>query len=420
MSKINFSSLVEIPEIPIGSSILLGIGTMNYKLPSQVLLDLIGSASGSAVESDITLTGDGTLLDPLKVATPFPGFTSLTVDYGVTLATVATTGAYSDLTGTPDDPTLTSVLTTGNTTADGQVLRALNGGGQLNLRNSVDGVVSLTTDYGVEGESGLYLTKTDAALFSDAWNRGFIVGGVGIEMWNQDSVEANRSIKVQVGLSNPIFLHDNTSADRSSPVGNNFATFLGTANSTIKIGVVNSVVIAGASQIAKTSNTAYVPQLGFFKSGTIEGLLRSETLTEDRTWDLPNGSGILALTSDIVNQTESLVVAASDETTELTTGTNKITFRMPYGFTLSDIRASVASAPTGSILTVDVNEGGVSILSTKITIDATEKTSTTAVAPPVISDSILANDAEITVDIDTIGSTFGGAGLKITLIGTRI
>jgi hypothetical protein len=114
-----------------------------------------------------------------------------------------------------------------------------------------------------------------------------------------------------------------------------------------------------------------------------------------------------------------LVVACSDETTALTTGTAKIIFRMPRGVTLSAVRASLSTAQTsGSIFTVDINEGGSSILSTKLTIDNGEKTSTTAATPPVISDSSLADDAEMTVDIDQVGD--GTAkGLKVTLIGTR-
>lgn len=110
-------------------------------------------------------------------------------------------------------------------------------------------------------------------------------------------------------------------------------------------------------------------------------------------------------------------VAVSDETTALTTGTAKVTFRMPYAMTLTAIRASLSTAQTsGSTFTVDVNEGGTTILSTKITIDNTEKTSTTAATAPVISDSALADDAEITIDIDQIGD--GTAkGLKVTLIG---
>lgn len=113
-------------------------------------------------------------------------------------------------------------------------------------------------------------------------------------------------------------------------------------------------------------------------------------------------------------------VACSDETTALTTGTAKITFRVPRAITLTAVRCSVTTAPTGSTLIVDINEGGTSILSTKLSIDATEKTSTTAATAAVISDTALADDAEITIDIDQIGSTVAGAGLKVWLIGTWV
>lgn len=111
--------------------------------------------------------------------------------------------------------------------------------------------------------------------------------------------------------------------------------------------------------------------------------------------------------------------AVSDETTDLTTGTAKITFRMPYAMTLTDIRASVTTAPTGSTISIGVNQSGTTILSTDLSIDISEKTSTTAAVPPVISTSALIDDGEITIDIDQIGSTVAGTGLKVTLIGTR-
>ena len=116
----------------------------------------------------------------------------------------------------------------------------------------------------------------------------------------------------------------------------------------------------------------------------------------------------------------SFIIACSDETTALTTGTAKVTFRMPHAFTLTDVRASVNVAPTtSSILTVDINETGTTILSTKLTIDLTEKTSTTAATPAVISDTSLADDAEITIDIDTISGGATEKGLKVTLIGYK-
>jgi hypothetical protein len=133
-------------------------------------------------------------------------------------------------------------------------------------------------------------------------------------------------------------------------------------------------------------------------------------------WDA-SGNVIGSSTTATKLRTQSIITACSDEATALTTGTAKVTFRMPYAFTLTGVRASVATAPTGSVLTVDINESGVTILSTKITIDAGEKTSTTAAVAPVISDSSLADDAEITVDIDAIGSSVAGAGLKVALLG---
>lgn len=121
--------------------------------------------------------------------------------------------------------------------------------------------------------------------------------------------------------------------------------------------------------------------------------------------------------ASVAQATQSIIVACSDETTALTVGTGKVTFRMPYAFTLTGVRASLVTAQaSGNILTVDINEAGASILSTKLTIDNGEKTSTTAATAAVISDTALADDAEITIDIDQIGDGTA-AGLKVTLIG---
>jgi hypothetical protein len=132
--------------------------------------------------------------------------------------------------------------------------------------------------------------------------------------------------------------------------------------------------------------------------------------------DIVDGTIALADISTAA-KTEALIFAVSDETTALTAGTSAGVFRMPYGFTLTAVRASVTTAGTGSVITVDINESGTSILSTKLTIDATEKTSTTAATAAVISDTALADDAEITIDIDTVDSGGVGAGLKVYLIG---
>jgi hypothetical protein len=128
--------------------------------------------------------------------------------------------------------------------------------------------------------------------------------------------------------------------------------------------------------------------------------------------------------STIINLKQSLPIeiqlACSDETTALTAGTSKITFRTPCAMTVTSVRASLTTAQTsGSIFTVDINESGTSILSTKLTIDNTEKTSVTAATAPVVSDTALADDSEMTIDIDQVGD--GTAkGLKVTIIGARV
>ena len=109
------------------------------------------------------------------------------------------------------------------------------------------------------------------------------------------------------------------------------------------------------------------------------------------------------------------MIALGDEVTAITTGTAKVTFRMPFALTLTDVRASLTAASTSGIPTFDINEGGASILSTKLTIDQDEKTSKTAATAAVISDTALADDAEMTVDIDVAGT--GAAGAKVYLIG---
>ncbi len=112
-------------------------------------------------------------------------------------------------------------------------------------------------------------------------------------------------------------------------------------------------------------------------------------------------------------------IACGDETTAITAGAAKVTFRMPFAFTLTAVRASLTTAQaSGSIFTIDINESGSSVISTKLTIDNTEKTSTTAATAAVISDSALADDAEITIDVDQVGDGTA-AGLKVYLIGRK-
>jgi hypothetical protein len=108
--------------------------------------------------------------------------------------------------------------------------------------------------------------------------------------------------------------------------------------------------------------------------------------------------------------------ALSNELSPVTTA-SAVTFRMPFALTVTAVRASLKTAQaSGSILTVDIKKNGTSILSTLITIDNTEKTSVTAVTPPVISTASISDDDEILMTVTQIGDGTA-VGCKATLIG---
>ncbi len=119
------------------------------------------------------------------------------------------------------------------------------------------------------------------------------------------------------------------------------------------------------------------------------------------------------------NPKESLIIAVGDETTAITAGTAKVTWRMPYAFVVTAVRASLTTAQTsGGQVQVDVNEGGTTILSPKLLFDNGSKTTVGSSPQAAITDANLADDAEMTIDIDNVGD--GTAkGLKVCLIGYR-
>jgi len=125
-------------------------------------------------------------------------------------------------------------------------------------------------------------------------------------------------------------------------------------------------------------------------------------------------------------QDSSFVIVASDESTDLDILNNpKVKFRMTLPFTLNTgvglalgVRASVSTAPTGTAdIIVDIKQTGVSILSTPLHIDPGDTTSVGSATPAVISTSALSDNAEIEVEINQVGDTTPGKGLKVYLIG---
>lgn len=213
----------------------------------------------------------------------------------------------------------------------------------------------------------------------------------------------------QLNVANQLNVYSGSNSTQIDPVSISFAATGSTVTVTTPSGATtctHTLPSAGGQLLNATSSvsTAYL-------SGVVSPTNLGSGTASSSTY-LRGNSTFAALPATVQ-------LACSDETSALTVGTNKVVFRMPFAMTLTGVRASVTTAPTGSTLIVNIKENGTTILSTLLSIDATEKTSTTAATPVVISDSALADDSEITIDITQIGSTVAGAGLKVSLIGTR-
>ena len=138
-----------------------------------------------------------------------------------------------------------------------------------------------------------------------------------------------------------------------------------------------------------------------------------------------DSDGTIDLVAASSTVTESFIIACSDETSNLTTGT-KVTFRMPYDFTITSVRASLTTAASssedGQTTDIEITKEGSSIFSgdVKLNIDTEETTSVTAASPPSINSDIAgcSADDEIKITINNVLST-PGAGLKVTIIGNQ-
>ena len=97
----------------------------------------------------------------------------------------------------------------------------------------------------------------------------------------------------------------------------------------------------------------------------------------------------------------------------LATGTEQgSTFRLKRAVTVEDVELHVKTAPTGATLIVDINEDGTTLFSTKPEIDIS---GTSEDDNHAFSDTSLAAGAELTMDVDQVGSTVAGADLTVLL-----
>ena len=119
------------------------------------------------------------------------------------------------------------------------------------------------------------------------------------------------------------------------------------------------------------------------------------------------------------NDFETIGIACSDMTTAITAG-EKVALDVPFNFVVTRVYASIKTAPTGSALTIDVEDEGTSILNAVLSIAASANNAETSTFTGSATSYTFTKGDLISIDVDSIGSTVAGAGLIVFLEGYRI
>lgn len=146
-----------------------------------------------------------------------------------------------------------------------------------------------------------------------------------------------------------------------------------------------------------------------FKNGN--SLTLQATPTAARTVTVPDATGTLALTSQLIG----LFPFSKAGTLTTFVGAARLYNDTGRTLTISAVRASVGTAPTGTSLIVDVKKNGITIFTTQAnrpTIAIGANTSGKVTNMDITS---LADGDYLTVDVAQVGSTVAGADLTVTV-----
>ena len=212
----------------------------------------------------------------LTVATPSTGWIVGYDDDGV-LKQKDIFGIITEIGGGLTNPNdLQTVLSLGNDSGVNSIImgtstyiKSNNGGGKIELDyGGVTNSILISTDNSTSNEHGLILQNGFVALFSNGYNQA-----IELENGNGDLAiyNINGSGSVLLGVAtgsgvpyteiDEIKISYNTTSTQSTGDYDKQSVFIGTRNSQIGAGVVNTVVIGGQSITATQSDSVYVPNV---------------------------------------------------------------------------------------------------------------------------------------------------------------
>lgn len=330
--------------------------------------------------------------------------------------------------------TPTKIITVGNSTGNTVItnnsISISNSTVQTNVTN-----IGLRTGSIVVNNLGVYVgsnTIVNSSTFFSGNATINLSSNSTIIRFSNSTATANLSIaNLAIGLStvnsSGLYVGANVSVNSTSFKVGNSSVNVFTNSSTIVVGanvVVNNTTVAlgGATQVNassmivgnSTSNATVNSTALYMTNTTVNVAITIPTTTQYSATNI-----FLHANSSWTTPEEHMIVDVSrDETTTLTTGTSKFVFHAPFAMTLTRIpKATLTANSTSGAVTLDVNEAGVSMLSTLLTIDANEDTSATAATPAVLADTTIANNTKVSIDVDGAGT--GAKGLKVTFYYKR-
>jgi len=353
------------------------------------LLD--GSTANTVVNSKAVIYGSsGEVAGTLSTAAQ-TAITSLGTLIALTVDDVAVNGKVITMTGSTGD---TAVFTVGTA-------------GTLSLvTTDADGT---DADLSVDADGQITIDANDAAgifLGINGTNQINLVDGVLKPVTDNDvDLGVSGGPEFKNGYFNGTLEADAITIGGTNVVSGSLITTLGT----VSAGVWQGTVVA----------EAYLPNAGAAAQGVVELATAAETSTGTDTDRAVTPDGL----AGSVHGEKVIQMVVIDFATALTTGDGKFYFHVPStlnGFDIVDVHAEVITAPAGSTIIIQLHNltATADILSTLLTIDASETGSDTAATAAVISgseDDLTTNDV-IRVDIDQIGSSTAGSGLIVTLI----
>jgi len=117
--------------------------------------------------------------------------------------------------------------------------------------------------------------------------------------------------------------------------------------------------------------------------------------------------------------TESLVIPLSDETSDLTTGDGVYTFYLPYDLTIDKMYLSLNTQCAGADVIVDVQKNGTTMFSSSNSYKVAQGTNISTTQPDFTNNTYFPIGSKMSFNIDQIGSSTAGAGLKVMIHGHR-